>query len=512
MRHGRSPAARRFRGCAAALAMLAMLGLGACRSGFDRYAPSVPHPAVATLFAVRGEARRLIGTGFLVGPDALVTAHHVARAAAFDGPPEGPSARIDAVFPDGVHLEVVGVRGGDPDGDLIVLAVGSPSGARLTEGTRPLPIRDTPVEIGERVVTVGSPRGRAQTVGVGRVITTALTGDGEWGDRFPVSVPSAGGASGGPVLDAKGLVVGVGTRGAEGPPGWTMASPATRVIPLVDRETVAWETWSTSAVLFTPERVRKRIDQANISGAENERASLLRALGLYVQAASVANREKWLFDAEDGACDCLVRLGHPSRAIDRLRACVARRPTCAWAETLLGTYLARTGEPEEGQRHLERARRLDPRDARAALRAGEALFRHNLPTNALPALRKAVELAPSWAYAWELLGSAAGLARRIDEGAAAYRRVVELRPDYAMGYAAYARLLLILGKGEEAGDAAESAVRLDAASLTAHEVLASVRYTAGDEEGARLEIETVRRLDADRAKLLDAWFVRRPPR
>src|SRR5437764_14674587 len=111
MGSGALPAARRparsLRAAGAALALLA----GSARPaapGADAY------PSVVTLCVARGDARRLIGTGFFAAPGVIVTAYHVARAAAFAGPPEEASVRIVAVLADGTALVVRGLRGAAP--------------------------------------------------------------------------------------------------------------------------------------------------------------------------------------------------------------------------------------------------------------------------------------------------------------------------------------------------------------------------------------------------------------
>src|SRR5205807_1028565 len=85
MGSGAFPAARASR-CGPVLAGLAL----ALLSGACPQAEPAPEPegnaAVVTLYAVRGDARRLIGTGFLAAPGVLVTAYHVARAGAFASP------------------------------------------------------------------------------------------------------------------------------------------------------------------------------------------------------------------------------------------------------------------------------------------------------------------------------------------------------------------------------------------------------------------------------------------
>jgi S1-C subfamily serine protease len=180
---------------AAALAFAASAGPPAAGSSvFDPHA--VYQRAVPAVATVRVQAGRGmgIGTGFLVDRGLLLTAAHVARTAESIAVEFGDAPATDA--------RVVGY---DARRDVAALRVVSPIGAA------PLEVVETEsVQSGEPVVVIGTPRGVPRVMTTGEVRATNVT--------FPGLVPRimilfdagvAPGNSGGPLLNARGQVIGI---------------------------------------------------------------------------------------------------------------------------------------------------------------------------------------------------------------------------------------------------------------------------------------------------------------
>lgn len=135
------------------------------------------------------------GTGFVVGPDRVLTNHHVINGC----------NRVLVRTPDGRSLGALPTARVDVQRDLALLAVpGNPGPA--------LPFRGDPaVRRGEAVVTYGFPL--ATLLSSGPTLTTgevsALSGVADDQARFQMSAPVQPGNSGGPLLDRHGNVVGV---------------------------------------------------------------------------------------------------------------------------------------------------------------------------------------------------------------------------------------------------------------------------------------------------------------
>jgi S1-C subfamily serine protease len=154
------------------------------------------------------------GSGFVLGEDLIVTNRHVVGTprevaiSTWDG--RSFEARVDGIASD-ADLAVIRVRGLD-----------------LPVAT----VRDEPAVIGERVAAIGYPGGGGATITTGVVL--GFTDGPILGEQVPairVSAEVRPGNSGGPLVDADGLVIGV-IFAQTGPGGDGLAVP---VDVLVDR-------------------------------------------------------------------------------------------------------------------------------------------------------------------------------------------------------------------------------------------------------------------------------------
>jgi 2-alkenal reductase len=171
-------------------------------------------PGVVTIFAFFGDERddaagASQGSGFVVSTEGLVlTNSHVVTTAGGAG--AARSARTVYVqFDDGDRVpgKIVGF---DPFTDVAVLRVDR-AAHRLTA----LPLGDSSaVVVGEPVAAIGSPFGNESSLTVGVVSATkrsiaSLTSIYNVVDAIQIDAPINRGNSGGPLFDARGLVVGI---------------------------------------------------------------------------------------------------------------------------------------------------------------------------------------------------------------------------------------------------------------------------------------------------------------
>jgi S1-C subfamily serine protease len=158
------------------------------------------------------------GSGFLFTPDGyLLTNSHVVRAGAGERP-SGHGKRHLVSLSDGREFEARFV-GDDPDTDLAVLAIDGMSQGALA----PLPLgRSASLKRGEIAVAIGNPLGFEHTVTAGIVSALGRSMRSFTGRLIPDVIQTDAalnpGNSGGPLLNARGEVIGVNTaiiRGAQ---------------------------------------------------------------------------------------------------------------------------------------------------------------------------------------------------------------------------------------------------------------------------------------------------------
>lgn len=133
------------------------------------------------------------GSGFVVTTDGkVVTNFHVI---------DGMTSAV-VKFSDGAFYQVAGVTAADPDKDLAVLKIDA-----IGRVFPVLPLGDSErVEVGEKVLALGSPLGFENTLSDGIISAIREFGGRKW---LQTTAPVSPGSSGGALLDTSGRVVGV---------------------------------------------------------------------------------------------------------------------------------------------------------------------------------------------------------------------------------------------------------------------------------------------------------------
>lgn len=181
-------------------------------------------PAVVTV-ETRDEQRSPIGTasGFLISSDGiLVTNQHVIRGAHF----------LTAYLENGASYSVEKVIGFDCDTDLAVLQLNA-------RGVRFPTVRlghTENIEVGERVIAIGSPIGLAATVSEG--IISGTRREAKTNVRLlQTTAAISPGSSGGPLIHQGSEVIGVTTFGIRGGQNLNFAIPSEYIISILRKPT-----------------------------------------------------------------------------------------------------------------------------------------------------------------------------------------------------------------------------------------------------------------------------------
>lgn len=166
----------------------------------------------------------------------------------------------------------------------------------------------------------------------------------------------------------------------------------------------------------------------------DERKEAAEALGL-VEAGLGADRRDPLMLATAG--HCFAWFEHDlAKGIAYIDEAIAITPDLVQVLLPSGVVRVRAGQARTAIEHLDRARRLSPRDSRSyAIYQGLALAHHvdGDPATSCAWARRAVQHNPNYLPGWASLVSSAAAIGQLDEAHAATGRVLALEPGYSIG-------------------------------------------------------------------------------
>jgi len=190
-------------------------------------------PAVVFITQVDAAGKTTsLASGFLVSPNGIiVTNHHVID-------PDQGAVHIRVKIPRGDVFSDVRVIYAEQRRDFAVIAI-------KATGLPVIPVGDSDkIEVGDRVIAIGNPKGLELTLTEGIVESVRL--DPQNGYRFiQHQAPISPGSSGGPLMNMKGEVIGINAFGVRDAQNLNGAIPINYVKPYFnDAPKMAWEEWA----------------------------------------------------------------------------------------------------------------------------------------------------------------------------------------------------------------------------------------------------------------------------
>ncbi len=480
----------------ASLAILAAASTSGCRGrGLIqpvRDATVVENPAVVTLVGWSSPSKGGGGTGFLLAPDKLVTCRHVLAG----------MTSVSFRLGDGRQAPVRGVWADVPEHDLLLLAIDA------LDGIQPLVLADAEPRAGDVLTAVGSPDLRAQTVTRVRVEGNESTST-RFGHVFHIRGALGPGASGCPLFDDQGRVVGVAAQGGGQVEDRFGAIPARFVRALAAGRFEAIADWGARTAVEPEVRIQNDYDDATHAYRRKEFGKTLGACERLLPR--VMDRPVYAGGTCDLLASSLVALGRTDEAIARIRALVAANPNQAWRPRCLGDLAGHLGRYADAVPSLLDASRLDPGDAGTHARAALALYRLHRHVEAEREARAALAASPQDGDAQFLVGTTILAQGRASEAVPFLEVALRATPESASANTNLGWAYAGTGRTTEAIPLLEKAIRLAPRVAVVRGYLVRVRLQAGDPAAAARENEALRAIDPELAAELDPMVTRRGP-
>lgn len=237
-------------------------------------------PSIMTLRVETKSGEKFVGAAFFaLRENVAVTAWHVIHDA----------VRVTAKFSDGTSCEVQGYMDRDEVKDLALIRV-EKKGARL------LPLALQPPLVGSRTYVIGSPKGYEFSIGDG-LLSQIQRVDGF--NQYQLSCPFSPGNSGGPILNARGQVIGIAAWTRNGAQNLNFATPVAEVALLnPDLPLKRWKSTSAKrAVTLSSDKRRSSPEAENADTAAELRKLFQKSVGeqITVTIQKEGGQEKFTF-------------------------------------------------------------------------------------------------------------------------------------------------------------------------------------------------------------------------
>jgi tetratricopeptide (TPR) repeat protein len=421
------------------------------------------------------------GSGFFIDSDRVVINRHVIENA----------YRAEVHSYNGYVYPVKGVVAVDAEGDIAVLRVEAHAGQ-----VRPLSLDRTSPQEGESVVVIGNPFGLEGSVTNG--IVSAVRDIPTFGRIIQITAPISPGASGSPVVNMHGQVIGVATLQITGGQSINFAIPSERISQLQ----------SGGALMSLSELVA--------ASGRNKRAKAVQAFRDGLSFLSQDDCEKALpyfekavesdsnyAEAWAQAGFCREKLGRHSEAIDASRRAVSLRPS---AESyfnigLANYYLKQYREAADSYRQ---SIRLDPYNSADAWYALGLVYRDwGKADEEIQAYKQAIRLRPDYTSAYERLGARYSRSKKYNEAIEIYRQLTALKPGDATVPNNMGEAYFELGKFPEGAESFRQAIRLKPDFGQAYYNLGKCLLAMGNRDGALEQYNILQNFDQDWAEKLD---------
>jgi len=345
------------------------------------------------------------GSGFFVSEKGeVITNYHVMSGA--------NSAVVK--LPDGSIYKATDILAEDITSDLIKLKVDT-GGNKV----QCLPLYKTLVEVGEKVVVIGSPQGLESTVSDG--IVSAVRDVEGFGSIIQITAPISPGSSGSAVVNMKGEVVGVASAQMLEGQNLNFVVPAMKITELKEKK---------QAIARKEDSAQKQADdiysKALFYYFEGNYEKALPFFKQYLNTHPDSSSDAWFY-----AGHCYGELGLYQEALQATKQAIRLKPDYAEAHYNLGCTYGKLGLWQEALQAFKQAIRLKPDLAIAHSYLGVTYGKLGLWQEALQAYKQAIRLKLDDADAYNHLGVAYSKLGLWQEALQAFKQAIRLKPDLA---------------------------------------------------------------------------------
>lgn len=349
--------------------------------------------------------------------------------------------------------------------------------------------------VAENILVVGSPMGLEQTVSEG--IVSSIREIPSVGEFFQMSAPISPGSSGSPVINLKGLVVGVASfQMVSGQNlNFAISTKSLRKLKTIQNG-MSIPQWTFNNSLHQPRLAEKLCRQGysfSINGQDRK------ALEFFKEAIEKdpKNTMAW-----NGLGYCHVGLNNPAAAISAYQNAIRSNPDDETLHLILGNYYVKLGHHREAINAYLQVIRMKPDLDEAFFRLGVVYTQLGRLDEGKDAFETVIRLNPNAAPAHFNVGIAYARMGRYQEALDANQEVLRINPEFAPAHNNIGRLYNMLGKTDLEIEAYKMAIRIDPDYADAHYNLGTALLQTGDRAAALDEYKILKDIDKQKANQL----------
>ncbi len=438
-------------------------------------------PSIVVLFTYNREGKFVgQGSGFFVNQEGdVITNYHVLKGA----------SRAEVRMSDGSVYPVNRVIAEDEAGDLIRVSTNTPQNL-----VRPLLIRSSFPEVGERIIVMGTPLGLEKTVSDG--IVSAVREIPEFGKIIQVTAPISPGSSGSPVVNMNGEVIGVVSFFLMPGQNLNFAIPGDRIAKLTPAD---GKTLSEREEVKEEERLAVAGKFYSMGRGFLSAEDYERALPFFVEAV---RKNPNLLEAFFQIGYCLGKLGRYSDAIEPYLEAIRIKPNDFDTYNNLCVAYGMVRRYDEAMKACREAIRIKEDLSEAYNNLGWVYHKIGRYPEAIESCKQAIRLKPDLAMAHYNLGNNYLALKKFEEAIESFKQAIRIKFDYAEGHMNLGAAYNQRGRYEEAIDSYRQAVQIKPDLAEAHLNLGMTYLRVGDRGSALEEYKILRNLDKELANRL----------
>lgn len=397
-------------------------------------------PSVVMIYSYDKEGKHIItGSGFFISRDGyILTNLHVVKDA----------YQIKIKVSDNNIYQVTHIVAENKESDLIILKIDAPK-----EVIHPLEVSNVLPEVGERIIVIGNPRGLEKTVTDG-IVSAIRRDSNNNATLLQISAPVSPGSSGSPVINLKGIVVGVARGSDNNGQNLNFAVPSLLIPKKDSYKEKRFEEWS-----LENELVSYSVDDIYKDAIDLIKNKEYKKALIYFEKIIERDPDNIYAYAYKGYCHQMI--GEYKDAVIEYKKFLKKEKGDPLVYYNLGLALFYLGNINDSIYYFKRATQLKPDFANAYYNIALAYYKLGSYSLSIDNYEKAIKLKEDFNDAYYNLGVSYYMSGIYDQAIKYFKKAIERNPGYTDAHFNLGLSFIKVNKYDKAIEALKNVIELN---------------------------------------------------